>query len=140
MVHLQGITFLTQENFQSWPGSYFMRTYGKTWLAVTGFDLSVKALAAAAQRIFVFLAFVQGLHLILTPSGERPPRRTIFLRAALLLLAVVYLLWTMTWFFQLRSVFFPQDMIVYVGIAAPVAWCISDSNGIRETSPRSRFS
>jgi hypothetical protein len=122
MVHLQGITFLTQENFQSWPGSYFMRTYGKTWLALTGFDLSGEALAAAAQRIFIFLAFVQGLHLMLTPSGKRPARRTVFLRAALFLLAMVYFIWTMNWYLQLRSVFFPQDMVVYVGIAAIAAW------------------
>jgi hypothetical protein len=122
MVHLQGVPFLTQENFQSWPGSYFMRTYGKTWLALTGFDLSVEALAAAAQRIFIFLAFVQGLHLILTAPGERPARRTIFLRLALFLLAVIYFVWTMNWYLQLRSLFFPQDMIVYVGIAALAAW------------------
>jgi hypothetical protein len=122
MVSLQGITFLTQENFQSWPGSYFMKTYGKTWLALTGFDLSADSLAAAGQRVFVFLAFVQGLHLILTPSGERPAWRTLFLRATLFLLAVVYFAWTMNWYLQLRSAFFPQDMVFYVGIAALAAW------------------
>jgi len=122
MVHIQGVTFLTKENFQSWPGSYFLRTYGKTWLALTGFDLSGAALAAASQRIFIFLATVQGLHLILTASGQRLARRIIFLRAALFLLAVVYLVWTMNWYLQLRSVFFPQDMVVYVGIAALAAW------------------
>jgi hypothetical protein len=99
-----------------------MRTYGKTWLVLTGFDLSGEALAAAAQRIFIFLAFVQGLHLMLTPSGKRPARRTVFLRAALFLLAMVYFVWTMNWYLQLRSVFFPQDMVVYVGIAAIAAW------------------
>jgi len=122
MVHLEGVTFLTQENFQSWPGSYFMRTYGKTWLALTGFDLSGKALAAASQRMFVFFACVQGLLLVLTVSGQRPVRRIIFLRAALFLLAIVYLVWNMNWYLQLRSVFFPQDMIVYVGVAALAAW------------------
>jgi hypothetical protein len=122
MVSLQGLAFLTQENFQSWPGSYFMRTYGKTWLALTGLDLSGAALAAAAQRIFIFLAFVQGLHLILTASHQRPARRMMVLRAALFLLASLYLVWNMNWYLQLRSVFFPQDMVVYVGIAALAAW------------------
>lgn len=122
MVHLQGLTFLTQENFQSWPTSYFMRTYGKTWLAITGFDLTGATLAAAGQRIFVFAAFVQGLHLILTAPHDRPARRTIILRAALFLLAAVYFIWTMNWYLQLRSIFFPQDMVVYVGIAALAAW------------------
>jgi hypothetical protein len=122
MVGLQGFTFLTQENFQSWPTAYFMRTYGKTWLATTGFDLTGATLAAAAQRIFIFLVLVQGLHLILTASGQRPARRMIFLRTALFLLAVVYLVWNMNWYFQLRSIFFPQDMIVYVGVAALAAW------------------
>ncbi len=92
------------------------------WLALTGFDLSGEALAAAGQRIFIFLASVQGMQLILTPSGGRPARRTIFLRVTLFLLAVVYLVWRMNWYLQLRSVFFPQDMIVYVGIAALAAW------------------
>jgi len=60
--------------------------------------------------------------LILTTAGERPPRRTMFLRVALFLLAVVYLLCTLTWYFQLRSIFFPLDMIVYAGMASLAAW------------------
>ncbi|HTM48832.1 MAG TPA: glycosyltransferase family 39 protein [Bryobacteraceae bacterium] len=46
MVSLRGAEFLTQENLMSWPGSYFMRTYGATWLAGSGFSLSLTSLKA----------------------------------------------------------------------------------------------
>src|SRR2546426_6495584 len=36
MISLGGFAFLTQENLMSWPGSYFMRVYGRRWLAATG--------------------------------------------------------------------------------------------------------
>lgn len=40
MVSLKGFEFLTQENMQSWPTSYFMRKYGTLWLSVTGLAVS----------------------------------------------------------------------------------------------------
>ena len=32
MVSIGGVAFITQENFMSWPTSYFMRKYGQYWL------------------------------------------------------------------------------------------------------------
>ncbi len=122
LISIDGFAFLTQENFQSWPGSYFMRTYGKIWLANTGFDFSGESLASAGQRIFSFLAIVQGLHLVLTSSGERPGRRIIALRVALFLAAMAYLVILPPRKDVIAAVFFPQDMVVYVGIAALAAW------------------
>jgi hypothetical protein len=121
LISIGGFAFLTQENFQSWPGSYFMRTYGKIWLANTGFDLSWESLARTAQRIFLFSAVVQGLHLMLTATGKWPGRRTIALRGTLFLAGFAYMV-----IFPPRhviaAIFFPQDMVVYVGIAALAAW------------------
>jgi len=122
LISISGFTFLTQENFQSWPGSYFMRTYGKIWLANTGFDFSAESLANAAQRIFSFFAVVQGLHLVLTSSAERPERRIFALRGALFVTGIIYLLILPTRNDVLAAIFFPQDMVVYVGIAALAAW------------------
>ena len=122
LISIAGFSFLTQENFQSWPGSYFMKTYGKIWLATTGFDFSAESLTNAAQRVFSFLAVVQGLHLILTSSGKKPERRIIASRAALFLAGLVCLMILPTRKDVIAAIFFPQDMVVYVGIAALGAW------------------
>src|SRR6267378_951413 len=36
MVSIRGVDFILQENFETWPTSYFMKVYGKFWLASTG--------------------------------------------------------------------------------------------------------
>jgi preprotein translocase subunit SecG len=65
MISIGGADFITQENFQSWPTSYFMKVYGKAWLQHTGFDLSAGALLAAFGRICMFAAVVIGLRWLL---------------------------------------------------------------------------
>lgn len=120
MISLAGIEFLTQENFQSWPTSFFMRTYGKLWLASTGFSFTGAALAEAAQRTFAFLGIAQGLHLL--ASWKRTGKRETILRAALFLAALASLVVTLPWHDALRVVFFPQDMGAYVLFAAIAAW------------------
>jgi hypothetical protein len=60
MVSLRGAGFLTQENLMSWPGSYFMKTYGATWLAGSGFSLSLtslKAVIAAVVSVMVWYGY-----------------------------------------------------------------------------------
>ena len=49
MISIAGVEFITQENIMSWPGSYFMKTYGKLWLAATGFSFSASALRPSAR-------------------------------------------------------------------------------------------
>jgi hypothetical protein len=122
MVSIHGAAFITQENFQSWPGSYFMKTYGKTYLASAGCDLSAESLAAAAERIFSVLGVVQGLQLLLTDREDRPERQVIFLRVALFVGAMGYLVIYSPRHDVLSAVFFPLDMVVYAGIAATVGW------------------
>lgn len=40
MISLRGPAFLTQENFMSWPTSFFMKKYGAAWLSRTGLVFS----------------------------------------------------------------------------------------------------
>jgi hypothetical protein len=120
MISLRGVEFLTQENLMSWPGTFFMRTYGKFWLGETGFTITGPILSAAAKRLLVFLALVQGLHIFL--SRERPDRRRMLLRGALFALALGYIFVYLTWFKQLCAVFFPQDMVLYISVAGLAAW------------------
>jgi len=120
IISLRGTEFLTQENLMSWPGSFFMRTYGKLWLAQTGFEITGPILAEATERLLVFLALVQGLQMFL--GSERPGRRTMLLRGGLFVLALGYTFISLTWFKQLCAVFFPQDMVFYISVAALAAW------------------
>jgi hypothetical protein len=120
MISIAGVDFILQENFMSWPTSYFMKTYGKFWLATTGFSITGAALADAAQRTFVFLGILQGFHLL--ASWRRTGQREIVLRSALFLTALVSLMITQSWGDALRTVFFPQDMGFYIALAAAAAW------------------
>jgi len=133
MISLGGVEFLTQENIMSWPTSFFMRTYGKFWLATTGLSLSPKAFLEAAKRTVIFLGVFQGL--LLFVSWRRTPRRVLLLRTVLSIGAFLYLgVYLMSFDVlkygpisltlqdAMRCVFFPQDMVLYIGIVALVAW------------------
>ena len=133
MISLGGVEFLTQENIMSWPTSFFMRTYGKFWLATTGLSLSPEAFAAAARRTIFVLCIFQGFHLLL--SWKATNRRLLFWRAALFLAGLAYFVtylfsidtfryYPVPLMFQeaMRYLFFPQDMVLYIGIAAAMSW------------------
>ena len=127
MISLGGFEFLTQENISSWPTSYFMRTYGRYWLAWTGFRLSAAAFVISAKRTVLLLGILQGFHLIL--SLKSMPRRLIALRIALFTVALVYfaslvMRYGPVQMFQetARNIFFPQDIVLYVSVAAIAAW------------------
>jgi hypothetical protein len=132
MISLSGAEFLTQENIMSWPTFFFMRTHGKFWLAATGLDITGAALFKAAQRGLFILGIFQGFHLMLTWKRTAP--RHIFLRTVLFLGALGYFAMYlmsieeirdytsyMLWREALRFLFFPQDMVLYIGIAAIAA-------------------
>jgi hypothetical protein len=96
-----------------------MKTYGKYWLTVTGFRLSLPAFVEAGKEALVFLGFWQGVHLILT--WKRPQRGSILLRMALFLAALAYLLIYVPGGDLSRVLFFPKDMVLYVTLAGVVA-------------------
>src|SRR2546430_147018 len=106
-----GVNFILDENLMTWPSSYFMKVYGKFWLAQTGFILSLRAFAEAAKETLVFLGCWQGLHLMLTWKGT--DRRLIRWRAVLFLATVAYFVIFVPGYDVLRVIFFPKDMVLY---------------------------
>ncbi len=120
MVSIAGFDFITQENFMSWPTSYFIKTYGKFWLDSTGFSLNAEAFAASAQRTLILLGIWQGIALVV--RWKRELNRETILRTVLFLFAAAQMMTNLTWREALLAVFFPQDMVLYVTIAALVSW------------------
>ena len=120
MTSIAGVDFILQENFMSWPTSYFMKAYGKFWLAQTGFSLSLPAFAEAAKQTLILLGFWQGVHLILT--RKRADRRSILLRAVLFVATISYMAIYVPRADLLRVIFFPQGMVLYVSVAAIVSF------------------
>src|SRR5260370_3779146 len=119
MVSIAGVDFILQENFMSWPTSYFLKTYGKFWLAQTGFSLSLPAFVEAAKEALVFLGFWQGVHLLVT--WKRPRRGSMLLRAALFLVALAYLVIYVPWRDVYHVLLFPKEMFLYVTLASVAA-------------------
>jgi len=131
MISIGGVEFITQENIMSWPGSYFMKTFGKLWLAATGFSFSLTALHDCLFRTIPLVGMVALVYAQFW--WERKDRVALLLKAALGLLIPASLLMTHYYSWEslgrsleeaLAAVFFPQDMVVYVSLAAAVAWWI----------------
>jgi hypothetical protein len=133
MISLGGVEFITQENIMSWPTSFFMRTYGKFWLSTTGLSLSPEKFAEAAQRAIFLFGIFQGIHLLMT--WKRNSRRIIFLRVLLFSGGLFYFATylrsiealrygpiSLTLQEAMRYLFFPQDMVLYIGVATLFAW------------------
>jgi 4-amino-4-deoxy-L-arabinose transferase-like glycosyltransferase len=120
MISIAGASFITQENILSWPTAYFMKVYGKVWLAKTGVALTPQAFGKAALRAIYFVGAVLEAYLI--GWWKRRDSRSITLRVALLIALVAYAA-AMRWglFAALAGVFFPRDMVLYVGAATVFA-------------------
>lgn len=146
MISLRGAEFITQENIMSWPTSFFMRTYGKFWMASTGLDITSEALFKSAQRTFILLGIFQGFHLMFSWKRAQPRRilsRTVLFFCALAYFAI-YLMSIedvrshanmLLWREALRHLFFPPDMVLYIGIAALAAWWYFWRNRAANPSP-----
>jgi hypothetical protein len=132
MLSLGGPEFITQENMVSWPTTFFMKTYGKTWLAATGFALSGGALREALQRAELPLhaALLAAALLWWKRSGVLVNSLRVLLAWTLLLRVFSYRLYSLhSLLGGLRvaaaGLFFPRDMVLYVALALPVAaWCL----------------
>jgi hypothetical protein len=128
MVSIAGVEFITQENILSWPTSYFMKNYGKLWLALTGFTITGPALRAAALRAVPVAGTAMVAYVI--PRWKRLDLLSATLKAAVVLFWAVYFFisgpmnfppsrWLDT---SLATLVFPQDMVLYVTAAAVAAW------------------
>ena len=122
MVSIRGAEFITQENIVSWPTSYFMKNYGKMWLAGHGFTLTPAALGGAILRSLFPAGVVLELYWLL--KWKRPDTAAVLMRFTLFLGLIAYYVFFLGLSPQkmVAALTFPQDMVLYVAIAAAVAW------------------
>jgi len=122
MVSIRGVEFITQENLASWPTNFFMRKYGRFWLDVTGFGLNREAFLGAMFRTIVFAAVAFLFYSILRYG--RLQGTSVFWRAGF----VVAVLACVVMFLPENAktlfcwLFFPQDMVLYIGLVAILLW------------------
>jgi hypothetical protein len=129
MVSIAGADFITQENIQSWPTSYFLKTYGKAWLERTGFTITGSAFLAAFYRAIPVAAVMLAAYILLRMRSF--DRRSLLVRAAIVLGLALYFIKNGYFLVSLMQnlsliiaiIFFPRDMVLYTIVAAIAAWC-----------------
>jgi hypothetical protein len=126
MLSIAGFEFITQENLAStWPGSFFMNTYGRAWLEATGLAITGRVVFQALLRSLFFASvLVEGI--VLT-RGRRISKIKMVLHAAIVAAQAVYIALALHGEIleTIGGIFFPTEMVLYVGIAALfVAWRI----------------
>jgi hypothetical protein len=127
MVSIAGAKFITQENIQSWPSSYFMKTFGKTWLAQTGFTVSRAAFLEAFHRAIPVAVVILALGVLLWWRGF--DRRALLGKSLIVLGLGWYLVRKNFFVLSLKNsltlllslVFFPRDVVLYIILAAVAA-------------------
>jgi hypothetical protein len=128
MVSIAGVDFITQENVLSWPTSYFMRTYGKSWLEQNGFTISASAFHEALFRTIPIAAALSAAYCVLW--WKRSDKRSMLWKGLFILAGIIYfvrdiflnILPPQQMELTLSTVFFPQDMVLYVIVATGVVW------------------
>jgi len=122
MVSIGGVAFITQENFMSWPTSYFMQNYGQSWLRLTGYDLSLAQLMKGLALTVGFVAFWVGFRFWLLSVF-----RKLWLRAGCFGIVLgagtaALLMETPKRFdINIPLLVFPRSMVFLVALAIPVA-------------------
>lgn len=128
MVSIAGVEFITQENLVFWPTSYFMKTFGKYWLATTGFQLTGPAFRDAFFRaVPVALAALTAYSLL---WWKRSDTTATVVKVILALVTIRYFArakflnhpLSEVFTLVLSAIFFPRDMVLYVILAACAAW------------------
>jgi hypothetical protein len=122
MVSIAGMSFITQENIMSWPTSYFMKTFGHSWLEQGGFVLSGAAIRDAIVRGLFPAATLLGAYSVF--RWQRRDRSSIVIRIAVLGAAFGYAMLFLNLGFHemLAELSFPEHMVFYVAIAAAACW------------------
>jgi hypothetical protein len=122
MVSIRGAEFITQENIVSWPTSYFMKNYGQMWLAGHGFALTPSALGGALRRSLFPAGVVLELYWLF--KWKRTDTTAVLMRFTLFLGLIAYYVFFLGLSPQkmVDALVFPQDMVLYVAIAAAAAW------------------
>ena len=129
MVSIRGTDFIIHENMLSWPTAYFMKAYGKKWLESSGFTVSASAFLGAFHRAMPVAAVILVCYVLL--AWRRSDLRS-WLSKCLILLALFVYLKNDYFVLSLKqsavqflsATFFPQDMVLYITLAAVAAWCL----------------
>jgi hypothetical protein len=122
MVSIGGVSFITQENFMSWPTSYFMQRYGQYWLRSNGYDLSLSQIQKVIILTVGFGAFWVGVRSWLVSVF-----RKLWLRAVCI--GGIIALGTVAFCGELPDgldsdiamLIFPRQMVFLVALAIPLA-------------------
>jgi len=122
MVSIRGVAFITQENFTSWPTSYFMQKYGEFWLGGQGLELSLGKVLSALLITVGFVTFWTGFRFWLRSVFRKLSFRNAGL--AMMVGAGAIAFW-MTRPERLNDdvakLVFPRPMVFMVSLAVPVA-------------------
>ncbi|HEX4001808.1 MAG TPA: hypothetical protein VHX36_04120 [Candidatus Acidoferrales bacterium] len=120
MVSIDGVRFITQENIMSWPTSYFMRRYGKQWLAITGCTITTKVVAEAALWTVALVAVALLANRIF--RRIKSDRSRFFVWAPIAILSAGCGVWFLPWRVSvvagLRRILFPKQMVCLIVVAA----------------------
>jgi len=128
MISIRGVEFITHQNLENWPTSYFMTAYSKLWLERNGFTLAPGAFYDAALRTAPLIGVAAAAYALLW--WRRTDRRAQWLRA-LLCMAVALdfvargylpLNWREFREVVLTPIAFPRDMVLYVAAGAAAVW------------------
>ena len=119
---LGGYEFITQENWMSWPSSYFMKNYGKMWLAQNGLSLDGHAWAGAAARTVVMAGLIILFRKILARSRSDGRRAYLGMIFVVAVVACVVSFYPDSASLEFQALFFPKAMVLYAGLAAGAAW------------------
>jgi len=122
MVSIRGPSFITQENIMSWPTSFFMKAYGKQWLAHTGLALNGTAFLETLKHTILVAGMLLAIRELLF-ARERG-RRGILLLILLISGLVAYsrfLLWNLQPLWTAQATFFPRAMVLYTTLGGGIA-------------------
>ncbi|HUO32921.1 MAG TPA: hypothetical protein VMU80_27150 [Bryobacteraceae bacterium] len=137
MVSIGGVSFITQENIMSWPTSYFMRHFGREWLAITGCTITSRVVAVAV--LWTLVLFAAAFVANRTLRRVKSERSQFFVWALLAILAAAAIVWCLPWRVSvvggLRRVFFPKQMVCLIAIVSGMLWLRQWRERAREFVP-----
>ena len=123
MVSIGGVAFITQENFMSWPTSYFMQKYGQHWLRRNGYNLSLSQILKVVILTVGFAGFWLGFRFWLLTVFRKLWIRAVCIGCVVLGAGTVAF-WMETagrLKAYLAMVVFPRPMVFLVALAIPLA-------------------
>jgi hypothetical protein len=123
MVSIRGVKFMTQENIDNWPTSFFMKNYASKLLQGNGFSITPASLTDALIRSLFPAVFFLELYCIFKWK-RRDARATVMKVVLFGGLAIWYKFMQLNPQTALASLVFPRDMVFYVLIAAVWSWWI----------------